>query len=79
MLAYDYPLMAVFWSMTIFFMWVALIFTVIWCFIDNFRRHDHSGGTKALWTLSIVFVPVVGVLAYLTSRPRAVEVVEGEA
>ena len=44
MLAYDYPLLGIFWSMMFFFFWAAWIFTVIWCFIDNFRRHDHSGG-----------------------------------
>lgn len=70
LLAYDYPLMAMFWTMTMFFMWALWVFTVIWCFIDNFRRADHSGGTKALWTLSIILVPVVGVIAYLTARPR---------
>jgi hypothetical protein len=38
-------------------------------FIDNFRRKDHHGVAKALWFLFIVFVPVIGVLAYLITRP----------
>jgi predicted PurR-regulated permease PerM len=70
MLAYDYPILGLFWTMTMFFLWAAWIFVVIWCFIDNFRRHDHSGGAKALWTLLIVFIPVIGVLAYLITRPQ---------
>jgi predicted PurR-regulated permease PerM len=69
MLAYDYPLLGVFWTMTFFFLWAAWIFTVIWVFIDNFRRRDHSGLAKAVWTLVIIFVPIFGVLIYLISRP----------
>jgi len=69
MLAYDYPILGVFWTMTIFFLWAAWIFAVIWVFIDNFRRRDHSGWAKALWTIVIIFIPIIGVFAYLVSRP----------
>lgn len=70
MLAYDYPLLGIFWTMTIRFFWAAWIFAVIWSFIDNFRRHDHSGFAKAVWALFIIVVPVLGVFCYLLSRPR---------
>lgn len=69
MLAYDYPVLGVFWSLlmfTFFFMW---IFIVVWCFIDNFRRHDHHGFAKAMWFLFLVFIPVFGVFCYLIARP----------
>ena len=69
MLAYDYPLLGVFWTMSMFFIWAAWIFTVVWVFIDNFRRRDHSGVAKALWTILIIFVPLFGVLIYLIARP----------
>ena len=69
MLGYDYPLLGIFWTMTFFFLWAAWVFAVIWVFIDNFRRRDHSGLAKAVWTLVIIFVPIIGVLAYLISRP----------
>jgi quinol-cytochrome oxidoreductase complex cytochrome b subunit len=69
MLAYDYPLLSVFWSLLLFALFVLWIFIVVWVFIDNFRRRDHSGWAKALWTLFIVFVPVIGVLAYIIARP----------
>jgi hypothetical protein len=69
MLAYDYPLLGVFWTIFLFSMFVLWIFIVIWVFIDNFRRKDHSGWAKALWFLFIVFVPVIGVLAYIVTRP----------
>jgi hypothetical protein len=44
----------------------------VWVFIDNFRRSDHSGWAKALWTFFIIFVPVIGVLSYMIARPPAV-------
>ena len=69
MFAYDYPLLSVFWSILWFALFVLWIFIVIWVFIDNFRRTDHSGWAKALWFLFIVFVPVIGVLAYIIARP----------
>jgi len=69
MLAYDYPLLSVLWSILLFALAVLWIFIVIWAFIDNFRRTDHSGWAKALWFLFIVFVPVIGVLAYIVARP----------
>ncbi|HUJ66679.1 MAG TPA: PLDc N-terminal domain-containing protein [Acidimicrobiales bacterium] len=69
MLAYDYPLLSVLWSILLFALAVLWIFIVIWAFIDNFRRTDHSGWAKALWFLFIVFVPVIGVLFYIVTRP----------
>ena len=70
MLAYDYPLLAMFWTISMFFIWAGWIFAVAWVFIDNFRRRDHSGWAKALWALAILFVPIFGVFAYLVSRPN---------
>jgi len=69
MFAYDYPLLSVFWSIFLFSVLVLWIFIVIWVFVDNFRRTDHSGWAKALWFLFIVFVPFIGVLAYIIARP----------
>ena len=75
MLAYDYPLLGVFWSLLMFSFFVLWIFIVIWCFIDNFRRKDHHGFAKALWFVFIVFLPFIGVFSYLVTRPVAVDVV----
>jgi len=60
------------WWMCIFSVWVMWIFVVIHVFIDNFRRHDHSGFAKAMWTILIVFLPVLGVIFYLIARPKEV-------
>jgi hypothetical protein len=68
-LAYDYPMAGAFWTLTLLAFWVLWVFSVIWCFIDNFRRHDHHGLAKGLWFLGLLFFPVAGVFGYLVSRP----------
>jgi hypothetical protein len=78
MLAYDYPLLGVFWSLLMFSFFVLWIFIVVWVFIDNFRRTDHHGVAKALWFVFIVFLPVIGVLAYVIARPADPYVVIAE-
>jgi hypothetical protein len=40
-------------------------------FGDIFRDHELSGWGKALWSLFIVFLPWIGVLAYLIARGRS--------
>jgi predicted PurR-regulated permease PerM len=72
MLAYTYPLLSVFWSIFIFFAIATVFFTVIWAFIDNFRRKDHHGGAKAGWALLIIILPLVGTLFYMIARPAEV-------
>ncbi len=50
-----------------------VVFAVIWAFIDNFRRHDHSGFAKAGWAFVIIILPLLGTLIYLIARPAAIE------
>jgi type VI protein secretion system component VasK len=64
----SYPLLNIFWSMFIFFLWILWIWILIWIIIDIFRSHDLSGWAKALWFLFILFIPLVGVLVYLIAR-----------
>jgi ABC-type multidrug transport system fused ATPase/permease subunit len=66
--SYSYPLLSVFWSIFVFFLWVIWIWILITIFIDIFRSHDLSGWTKALWFLFVLFIPLVGVLVYLIVR-----------
>jgi Phospholipase_D-nuclease N-terminal/Short C-terminal domain len=63
--AADYPFLEVFWTLIVFFLWVAwfvLLFRIVG---DVFRRHDIGGGKKTLWLIFILFVPFIGVFAYL--------------
>ena len=64
----SYPLLNLFWSMFIFFLWVIWIWILIWVFIDIFRSRDLSGWAKALWFLFVLFIPLIGVLGYLIAR-----------
>jgi hypothetical protein len=75
MLAYDYPLLGLLWTLLEIALLVIWIIIVIRVFIDNFERRDHGGFAKAMWTLFIVFVPIIGVIAYIITRPRDVEIV----
>jgi hypothetical protein len=72
MLAYTYPLLNIFWTMLIFFGFVLVIWVVIWCFVDDFRRTDHSGFAKAGWAVLIIFLPLLGALIYMVARPPQV-------
>jgi Phospholipase_D-nuclease N-terminal len=64
----SYPLLNLFWTMFIFFLWVIWIWILIMVFIDIFRSHDLSGGAKALWFVFVLFIPLIGVLVYLIAR-----------
>jgi Phospholipase_D-nuclease N-terminal len=48
---------------------ITIFFAVIWAFVDNFRRRDHSGLAKAGWALLILIVPLLGMLVYVIARP----------
>jgi hypothetical protein len=69
LLASGYPFLDIMWTMFIFFAWVLWVSLVIMVVLDNFRRADHSGWSKAGWTLLVIFLPLVGVLTYMIARP----------
>jgi predicted PurR-regulated permease PerM len=71
MLAANYPFLDVMWSIFIFFAWVIWIWFLITILADVFRRHDIGGGTKALWTIFLIFLPFLGALIYLISQGSA--------
>ncbi len=64
----NYPLLNVFWSIFVFFLWVMWFWILITVFIDIFRSHDLSGWGKALWFVFVLLIPLVGVLVYLIVR-----------
>jgi hypothetical protein len=68
LLAADYPFLNIFWTMIIFFAWVAWIWLIIGIFSDIFRRHDISGVKKAIWVVFLILIPFLGVLVYLIAN-----------
>jgi hypothetical protein len=68
MLAYDYPLLGLFWSMMIFFLWFAWIMLVFRVIFDVFRNDEMGGVMKAVWLIFVIIVPWIGVLVYLIAN-----------
>jgi predicted PurR-regulated permease PerM len=53
------------WSLIVIFFMVVYFMMMFSVIVDIFRRHDASGGKKALWLLFILFAPLLGLLIYL--------------
>jgi Short C-terminal domain/Phospholipase_D-nuclease N-terminal len=70
MLAYDYPILGVFWTMLMVFLWVIWIIILIKIFADIFRNHEMGGLVKALWIIFVIILPFLGVLVYLIVNGR---------
>ena len=70
MLAYDYPLLGLFWTFLWFFLWIAWIILLFRVFIDIFRNHKMGGFGKALWSIFVIILPFLGVLIYLIAHGK---------
>ncbi|MFJ1970364.1 SHOCT domain-containing protein [Streptomyces sp. NPDC087903] len=69
-LAYDYPLLSVFWSMLLFFVWImwfVLLFRIV---VDIFRDDTMSGWAKAGWLVFVIVLPFLGVFVYVIARGK---------
>lgn len=67
-IAADYPFLDVFWTMIIFFCWVAWIWVLVLIISDLFSRHETSGWIKALWIVILIVLPFLGSLIYLIAN-----------
>jgi len=67
-IAADYPLLDVMWTMLVFFAWVIWFWILIKVLADVFRRRDIGGGKKTLWVVFVIFLPFLGVFAYLLAN-----------
>lgn len=68
MLAYDYPILGVFWTILMLFIWIAWLFILFQVIFDIFRSKDLSGWGKAGWFLLVVILPLLGTLIYVIAR-----------
>lgn len=73
MVAYNYPLLDLFWTMFMIFAFVIWIWLLIVIFSDIFRSHDIGGWAKALWVIFVIIVPVIGILVYLIVRGHGMQ------
>lgn len=69
--AADYPLLNIFWTIIIVFAWVAWFWVLIMIISDLFSRHDIGGWGKALWMLFVIIVPFLGVFIYLIAEGKS--------
>jgi hypothetical protein len=68
MILAEWQVGQVVWSMlwfSLFFLWIWVVITV---FADIIRSPDLSSLAKALWTVFVIFFPLLGVIAYLIVR-----------
>jgi hypothetical protein len=68
LLAAEFGTGQVFWSILwffLFFVWIMMIFSI---FGDIIRSEDIGGVAKALWSIFIIFLPFLGIFAYLIIR-----------
>jgi len=59
----------VIWWMLIVFFWMTFLMMFFAAFADIFRRDDLSGISKALWVLTLLILPILGILIYMIVRP----------
>jgi uncharacterized membrane protein len=70
LLATEWNLGNVLWTVIALFFWTMAIWIFISLFADIFRRNDLSGWAKAGWILLIFIVPFLGALIYIIARPK---------
>ncbi len=73
MLAYDYPILGLFWTFLWIFLWVAWLFVLFQVIFDIFRSHDMGGWGKALWMIFVVLLPFLGVFVYVIARGHGMQ------
>ncbi len=56
------------WSLLVIFFMVIYFMMLFYVIVDIFRRHDASGGKKALWLLFLLIFPLIGLLAYMITN-----------
>jgi ABC-type multidrug transport system fused ATPase/permease subunit len=67
-IASSYPLLDLFWTILWIFGFIIWIWLLIMIFGDIFRSHDIGGWAKALWTIFVIVLPLLGILIYLIAR-----------
>lgn len=68
MIAASYPLLDAFLTILWVFLFAMWAWTLAMVVLDLFRSGDLSGVAKAAWFLFVLFLPVLGVLAYVLLR-----------
>ena len=68
MILADFTFFDALWSMVVFFLWVLWFIVLFHVIGDIFRRRDASGAKKTIWLIFVLFLPFLGVFAYLIAN-----------
>jgi len=68
--ASSYTFLDAFWTMLVFFVWVAWFMLLFRIIGDVFRRHDIGGGAKVLWLIFVIALPFLGVFVYVIAENK---------
>jgi hypothetical protein len=71
MFAYDYPLLGIFWSMMIFFLWIAFFMLLFKVLGDILRSADLSALAKTMWIILVILLPFLGAFVYVIARGKS--------
>jgi hypothetical protein len=58
------------WLMVSTFFFVAYLIVMFQIVVDLFRDHELGGGSKVLWLIGLLFVPVLTALIYILARGK---------
>jgi len=64
----THPFLNILWTFFIIFVWIAWFMLLFRIIADVFRRNDIGGGMKAVWTVFVIFLPLIGSLIYLITQ-----------
>jgi hypothetical protein len=68
LVADSWTFLDAFWTMLVFFLWIAWFMLLFRVIADIFRRRDIGGGAKTLWLIFVIVLPFLGVFVYLISQ-----------
>ena len=71
LIAYDYPILGIFWTTLVIFLWIAFFMLLFKVIFDIFRDDSLGGWGKALWLIFVIFLPFLGVLVYVIARGQS--------
>lgn len=56
------------WLMISTFFFVAYLIIMFQIVVDLFRDHELGGGSKVLWVIGLIFLPVLTAIVYIIAR-----------
>jgi len=66
--------MSNFWDLMLLmistFVFVAYLLIMFQIIVDLFRDHELGGGSKVLWIIGLIFVPMITAIIYIISRGK---------